>query len=334
MKPSREITVRRKEFNWVGHWFTLAEKTGECSDIIFGRVSGDDATLFRLSHVTYDGITGLLHLLRERGELRADVLPRLPVRRPPPFRVQLREAMKILLKGPVRARKWKLRNPTWQAGVSSSETVAFSRHTLTSHQTAVAIARAKTLGVSVNSLLFKTLGDAVEPYLEVSKVPSVWIMPVSVHQEISIDTEPENRSSYLDVYIPRGAAATDIEREIRLLDSRFAFWGVWLFLNLGRWLGEWVMKLMVATNPQTQQKTGVFSNLGNWVGSSRSPSDAAAWFFMPPMVAFQPFAASALTWSGRLSLGVRLHPVLSTDKAVSQQILERWTCSLQSDVER
>jgi hypothetical protein len=47
------------------------------------------------------------------------------------------------------------------------------------------------------------------------------------------------------------------------------------------------------------------------------------------MVAFQPFAASAMTWNGRLTLGVRLHPVLSTDKALSQKIVEGWKASLQ-----
>jgi hypothetical protein len=320
---------KREDFNWVGHWFTLAEQTGECSEIIFGEVRSEHTRLSRLSHIDYDGITGLIHLLRERGELHADFLPRLPIRSKPSIWVQLREALKIVFKGPVKARKWAVRNPAWREGVSSSETVAFSWHVLSAQETSMVIAKARSLRCSVNSLLFKALCDAVEPHLEPSSLPSVWIMPVSIHPEITVDTAPQNRSSYVDVYIPPKATPQEIEREVRRLEKKRAFWGVWLLMNLGRWLGEWVVKLMVKTNPKTQQKTGVFSNLGNWTGPSQvtSPS-ASAWFFMPPMVAFQPFAASALTWNGCLSLGVRLHPVLSTDQSFSQQLVERWRASL------
>lgn len=320
---------KRNDFDWISHWFTLGARTGERSEIIFGHVSDKHTELFRLPHAKYDGITGLLHLLRERGELRPDFLPRLPVRRKPSRWVQLREALKVFFKGPVKARKWATRNPDWQAGVSSAETVAFSWHALTSEQTAVAIARARSLGVSLNSLLFKTLGDAIEPHLDDSRRPSVWLMPVAIHPRISVDTAPQNLSSYVDVYIPRDAAAQDIDREVRRLERNQAFWGVWLILNLGRWLGEWAVKLIVKTNPRTQQKTGIFSNLGNWTGPSQAATDASTWFFMPPMMAFQPFAASALTWNGRLTLGVRLHPALSTDKAYSQKIVEDWNSSLQ-----
>jgi hypothetical protein len=319
---------RRKGFDWIGHWFTLGDRTGERSDIIFGQVRDRATRLFRLPHVTYDGITGLLHLLRESGELHADVLPRLPVRKKPPRWIQLREALKLLFKGTVRARKWILRNPAWTPGVTSSETLAFSWHTLSAHDTAAAIARARGLGVSLNSLLFKALCDAVEPHLEASPLPSVWIMPVAIHPEISVDTAPQNRSSYVDVYIPRAAAAQEIEREVRRLERTQAFWGVWLILNLGRWLGEWAVKLIVKTNPRTQQKTGVFSNLGNWTGPSQAATGPSTWFFMPPMMAFQPLAASALTWNGCLTLGVRLHPVLSIDTAFSQEIVDAWTASL------
>jgi hypothetical protein len=321
--------MKRKHFNWVGHWFTLSDKTGERSEIIFGKLSDTRASLFRLPHATYDGITGLLHLLRERGELRADFLPRLPVRRKPSRWIQLREALKVVFKGPVKTRKWAIRDPGWTSGVSSSETIAFSWYSLSSRATAAAIARAKSLGVSLNSLLFEALGAAIEPHLEPSPRASVWIMPVSIHAGISVDTAPENRSSYVDVCIPRAAPAQAIEREVRRLERNQAFWGVWLLLNLGRWLGEWVVKLMVKTNPKTQQKTGVFSNLGNWTGPSQAGTDDSTWFFMPPMVAFQPFAASALTWNGRLTLGVRLHPILSSDTAFSQGIVEEWSASLQ-----
>jgi hypothetical protein len=322
-------SFKRKDFNWVAHWFTLGDQTGEHSEIIFGEVRDEHASLFRLPHGGYDGITGLLHLLREKGQLHPDFLPRLPARTKPPLWVQLREALKIVVKGPVKARKWTTRNPDWEAGVSSTETVAFSWHVLSAQATAAAIAQARSLGVSLNSLLFKTLCDAIEPHLDSSLLPSVWLMPVSIHAEISVDTAPENRSSYVDVYIPRAAAAQDIEREVRRLERNQAFWGVWLLLNLGRWLGEWVVKLMVKTNPKTQQKTGVFSNLGNWTGPSQAATGDSAWFFMPPMMAFQPFVASALTWNGRLTLGVRLHPVLSADKAFSQNIVDDWNSSLQ-----
>ena len=299
---------KRKDFNWVGHWFTLAEQTGERSEIIFGEVRSDHTRLSRLSQIDYDGITGLIHLLRERGELHADFLPCLPVRSKPSVWVQLREALKIVFKGPVKARKWAVRNPAWREGVSSSETVAFSWHVLSAQDTSMVIAT--------------------------SPLRSVWIMPVSIHPEISVDTAPQNRSSYVDVYIPPKATPQEIEREVRRLEKKRAFWGVWLLMNVGRWLGEWVVKLMVKTNPKTQQKTGVFSNLGNWTGPSQvtSPS-ASAWFFMPPMVAFQPFAASALTWNGCLTLGVRLHPVLSTDHVFSQQLVERWRISLPRSTE-
>lgn len=323
----RERVPKRKYFDWVGHWFTLGDKT-EDFEIIFGRVSDEGTDVSRLSHATHDGITGFLHLLRERRELCPDFLPRLPVRRNPALWIQLREALKILFRGPVKARQWSIRNPEWQAGVSSNKSVAVSSHALSSRETAAALARGKSLGVSLNSLLFKALSDAVEPHLAASSLPAVWIMPVAVHPEISVDTAPRNFSSYVDVYIPQEVTAQDIEREVRRLERNQAFWGAWLLLNVGRWFGEWVVKLMVKTNPKTQRKTGVFSNLGNWTGPSQAATQAATWFFMPPMVAFQPFAASALTWNGRLSLGVRLHPVLSVDNALSQAMVERWSAHL------
>lgn len=322
------MASRDETFDWIGHWFTLVEKTGEHSNIVFGNAKDcEEPRLFVLPHAKYDGASGFIHLLRQTGQLHEDVLPKLPKRERPSLLIQIREALKIVVSCPLKPRKWIMKNDAWKRGISSNESTAYGWTTLNKEESAQAVANSKASGVSLNSWLLTCLAQSVEPNLEPGKRPSIWMVPVSIHENISVDLKPQNQSSYFDVDIRHPVEAAQVENEVRRKVSNHAHWGAWLLLSLGKYLGEWVMRLMVATNPKNVPKTGIFTNVGNWSGPSQKDGDGI-WFVVPPVVDFQPFGAGALTWNSQIGLTVRLHPCLTADAAVANKILADWKTRL------
>src|SRR2546430_10875843 len=51
---------------------------------------------------------------------------------------------------------------------------------------------------------------------------------------------------------------------------------------------------------------------------------STAWFACPPVFFFMPVSACCLTWNGRLTLCLQLHPVITENKQTTQICFDEW----------
>jgi hypothetical protein len=315
----------------VGLWFKHLETQGEYTHIPVGHITNDDQknpNWHYLPHAKYDGITGIISILRKAGRIGSMSFPKMPRRDAPPSWIKLREFLKYSFRLPLRTRMWALENKEWKP-VAGGGVLPPSQSwkVLTLEETSRIVAKSKMLGVTVNALLMAELDRAVRSKLKRSKRPTIWMIPVSVHQGDFATLEGMNESSFVDLYIREEMTAREIDRKLKHLYETQAHWGGWLGMRLLASLGSTVLGAFMRINPLLQPRTGAFTNLGTWQDRAQTVSGEAIVGY-PPVLHYQPCGASALTWNSRLGLSLWLHPSLTTDPRVSAELVEAWSASL------
>jgi hypothetical protein len=202
---------------------------------------------------------------------------------------------------------------------------------LTPEQTRAVRDAAKRAGVSVNSLLLHALDHTVTPLLAWTTGASRWGVPVNMRGPVQVRPELANASSIVSVEIKRGASARDVHETVRDLLARHLDWGKWDQANLMLRLGERAARRQVTRyhgNRAHAARLGIFSNLGVWSGAL--PPDVALFAF-GPATAVDPLFATAVTWNGRLSLALTVHPSLTTSPGDVDRWVASWLAAVVTD---
>lgn len=316
--------------DWIGRWFALLEEEGEYTTIDCGHRASPDAPLTWRSfpHSEHDGISTMLTVLGESKRLSDVTFPRFPMRPRPPFWTCALEYLRYLARLPLRPAPLNTPLPSRLPSPAGRPT-AVGWHVFDTERTSQIEARAKQQGVHVNSLLLASLDRAVRSRLIDSPKPTIWMLPVFLHEVdfATLADQPRNRSSFVDVYLRPDDTAVSTEKTVRTLLLRGAAWGGWVGLNTFRLLGEWGLRLFLRFNPFLQRRTGAFTNLGRWEDRSRRYPDEL-WLGFPPVLRYQPIGAAAVTWNGRLEIGLWLHPFLATDSASAEAVVAAWRDAL------
>lgn len=316
--------------DWIGRWFALLEEQGEYTSIDLGHRTGPDAPLSWRSfpHAEYDGISGVLAIMEAAGRLGDLTFPRLPLRPRPAWWICFLEYLRYLLRLPLRPAPFKNPLPL-KLEAPAGRPTAVAWHVFDAQRTAALEADAKRQGVHVNSLLLSSLDGAVRRTLLGASGQTIWMLPVFLNEVdfMTLAAAPRNRSSFIDAYLGEGEPVVAADKKVRALLRRGAAWGGWVGLNTFRVLGEWGLRAFLHFNPRLQRRTGAFTNLGRWEDRTRRYPEEL-WLGFPPVLRYQPIGASALTWNGRLEIGLWLHPSLGTDAALAESVVAAWCDAL------
>ncbi len=306
-------------------WFEVLESMGEFIGIRFGRVEQKERQVewMFLSHARYDGIGGLAQLLRDRG---GDVkeLPQITH----PARFSLWSFVRLLpsLGTSRKILKWKpLKQGAPHDPLAPPSAVAFH---VFSEQKTLEIRRASRLAdVTVNSFLMKYLDRAIRPSLEDPTCSSPWLIPVNLRGRVSQPQDTGNHSSYVGIRIYASESIREIQEGIYAALAKGRHLGAWMCFCAGRLASDAMKKrLILANRATTQWSIGGFSNLGDWDPDRKI--DAADcqgdWLFAPPVLRSQMIGAGCVTFQGRMSLTLQIHPDLTTSPEVAEEWLRSW----------
>jgi len=299
----------------IGEWFAAIASLGEDTDIHFGCVDAKGAAprWFEMSHTRFDGIGGFADLLRKNGHPALGSLP------------ELKEGRTFGVMQLVRA--WaryvfRLR-PTYVFATLPEPRKTSSRtavRVFDDDETARIAQRAKSLGVTMNTLLLDRITRVVRRQLEHAPRDVAWMIPINMRGPIALDRDTGNHSSFLEIGVREGEAETALQARVRNAIARAEHWAFWYIFKAGRAFGRMGRKLFMRMTIRGRPHwVGSFSNLGRW----EPPGDGAApwaWVFFPPPVPSQPLGVGCVTYRGRLGIALQIHASLTTDGAVA----ERW----------
>jgi len=314
-------------------WFEALVELGECIGIRFGQIkdgSGNPEWSF-LNHTDYDGIGGFVKLLRDRGGEVKD-LPRITHPAPLNWWAFLRALPSML--GPRKRLKWKPLPQGPPPPPPNQPTDAVAWHVFSEQETLKIRQAARNSLVTVNSLLIKYLDRAVRPDLVDPSKAIPWMIPVNLRGKVQQPGDTDNHSSYIGIKIFASEGVRDVHRHVYKSLEKGHHCANWKAFDAGRNTSPALKKKLIVTDRATSQwNLGGFSNLGIWDPEKKiNAADCqGAWLFAPPVLATQMLGAGCVTFQGRLSLTLHVHPDLTTSREVVEAWMNRWVSEIELD---
>ncbi len=306
-------------------WFEAVQNDNEFIGIRFGRViAGSRAVEWQYyPHSDFDGIGAFARILNEGCGIDPD-LQQIPHPRKESWLCLLKSVPRFA--APRKRIPWKpLTNDSLPAKPSSPPP-AVDYHAFTEEETWQLRQVSRSRDVTVNSFLLKQLDRAVRPYLADPSSYIPWMVPVNMRGKVSRPDPLGNHTSYVALRILASHNARKVHEMIYEALQRGDHWAHWKAFQATQSFSEamrqWAIRHDFATS---QWNLGAFSNLGVWNAPDDLPESLQGdWLFCPPVFRWQQLGAGCLTFNGRLTLTLQLHPELTTCKEAAEEIMNRW----------
>jgi len=312
----------------LGEWFEAMESLGEDISIRFGRVDerGDAPVWEPLPHARFDGVGGFAQLLRQHGHAELRTLPQLKEGLTPRVFQVLRAWARHLF-----VRKPTFRWPALSApGRSGALPSAIASRIFDEEESRRVLVSAKSLGITVNTFLLDRVTRVVRRHLEKKPAEIAWMVPINMRGPVELARDTSNHSSFLEIAVREDEPVSALQSRVRDAVRRGQHWAYWYSFQFGRLFGRIGRRLFIGLQIHGPKHwVGSFSNLGLW----DPPADgrtAYGWVFCPPPAPSQPICVGCVTYRGRLSIALQIHPSLTTDPDVA----EAWLAEIGEELQR
>jgi hypothetical protein len=326
--------LKRSRKDPIRPWFEASEDLNDFIGIRFGRIApkaSEPEWLYR-SHADYDGIGGFTDIIRNRG-VRLDSMPNTPHPADPSWWSFLRSVPEYLQ--PRYRVAWKVPFPLRRPAAIDRPPEAVSWHVFDEADTASIRRQCHASGFTVNSFLLKHLSAAIFPSLVDDTPVMPWMIPVNLRGKVKRDRDTENHSSYVRVLVGKRDSIPEVHSSVYKALAEGVHWANWLAYSTGKLLSSGMRRAMIKAERATSQWViGAFSNLGVWDQERRfSGRDMDGnWLFMPPAMRFFKIGAGCITYQGRLSLAMHLHPELSVDPDNAWGWMDAWVSLIKKNL--
>lgn len=286
----------------IRYYFECLNEAGEQVTFDLIKKKKETSESISYNHLTYDGLSALCeHVATFSGK---NIIPKLHYQAPPSF-----------LKRMLLLTQWWLsvsyRSFFVPRGESQDGFLYGSR--------VVAITDEKNL----NARILMALHQAFE-----TNQTSLWMLPVSLHEEVELGMKPQNNVSFIDIKLKSTDSANDVKQKISRELKKGSYWGTIYSMFIPKILGK---KLFIKAFPYFSlflKRTGTFSNFGKWIIPALPEEES--WGIKLTVVSLNPLSASALQVNGKLTIGLQTHSCLGLTKQKLDRILDLWQKALQN----
>ena len=283
-------------------YFECLSEMGEQMSFDLIKKKNHETQIHSFNHLTYDGVSALTeHLQTLPGE---HIIPELTYKKPPSLFWRL-----VLL-----TRWWYsvAYRPFYQPkGQAESEYLFDTR--------VIHLVNEKNLNARILKGLHEALG---------TRKTTLWMLPVSLHENIKLGMTPENKVSFIDVKVKHKDTAQDIKSKIHKELKIQSYWGTIYSMFITKILGKNLFKKLFPYFGLFLKRTGTFTNLGKWVVAGLPQHES--WGIKATVVPLNPLGASALQINDLLTIGLQIHPSLGLDKDDLKTILDQWQKAVQN----
>lgn len=304
-------------------WFEELSNCGENSQIIIGVMDLIHGTKneTQFSHGKFDGIYALQQLMLKKNQGLDDRSWKLHRRQFPSLYRQWRAFFRYLLTIPFCSAKWNLPSTSWKPSTPAPAPTSQAVLYLSIDETQIFHKKAKLLNVKTNALLLWALNESLEEFMSVQR-NRIWLIPVTLRNNFGSETQRGNWTGFFDIHFSYLTSVHKLNEFLNFQISRDAAYGGFIGVSLGRWLGRFILKILVRLNFFLQIRTGVFSNMGSY--GEENPNLKEIPYGYPPVLRSQPISGFTMCWQGHQILTLQIHPILSMDPTFAKKILANW----------
>lgn len=315
----------------LGQWYEVGRERGKSDVIHFMRIDQNNNVVdeFESRHAFHDGMGAFTTLLRSVGY---EISAPWQRRKLSPNFLQWAAALKQF-----GGDNTPHPSPWWSKfdGSLPYRPDIRTHRLFTTEQTAQILSQAKKNNVTFNAWALSALHKAVAAqFFAPEKTVGRWLIPVNFRNESIHSESLGNHASYFGLPVDSRHSVSDIAFNFsKGVESR----GAWLTEKTAAilsFMGPSAIRKMTSSS-KPNHWMGTFSNMGTWPAISQSQvlpeihSKTAAWIAVPPAGSpTYPVGVVAMTWAGRLSLGIRLHPALGATQNDLNTLLESFVSNL------
>lgn len=321
----------RKDNDPIRPWYEAIGSLGDYEMIRFGRVKpgASEVEWVSIPHSEFDGIGGFAHLLRKCG-IDPGELPTMPHPAPPSWRPFFRSLPKFLQ--PRRRLRWKTFPERLNGVVEPLPDPVLAWHVFSEEETQTIRAAARTQGVTVNTFLMKHLDKVLRRDLEQAEAAIPWMIPVNLRGKIEREDDTQNHSSYVSVKVKPEESMKALHESIYEKLDRGEHWASWMGYSATTLLPKAMKRALIKSDrAMTEWHLGLFTNLGVWDPKKEitHESFAGSWLVAATVLRCQLVGAGLMTFQGRLSLTVQVHPELTTEQEVPDRWMREWLSAVE-----
>lgn len=308
----------------VGMWYLARLHAGIDDGIWLGFAEQDGPLSWRrVPHRGADGMGALYGLLQERGYRGGD-LPCCRETRAPGLGELLARARRHPVAARPGAPRWRHADTDAIAAGDQPPAACF----LSTTERAALRAAAAAEGVSENHWLLWCLDRATRYVLAGESGTHPWVFPVNLRGAVRQGDARMNHCSGVLLRLDGSDDAAAAQAQARARLSAGEHWRTWQWLTLGRWVGQPGINLLYRlAAPAAGRHAGSWSHLGSWPLPGMQAPDGcrlAGVAVTAPGSPAYPVSGGVVEWRGRLSLAVRVHPLLAGRGPAALQLLEHW----------
>jgi len=318
---TKKKSSRRRDY--VAMWFEARKKFGISDAMNVARLDLENHTeeWQTFSHSKMDGLGGMALLMRSAG-YPSQRLPKSSEKSKPNFL----SFLSLLFKQPKPIAEKKIRwKNNYAVDRSTDGKIAYDF--LTEEETQTVKKLAKASRTTFNHYILWALNRTVAMHLLDGKQNYYWLYPVNLRGPLDFNTDIFNYSSSINLCVDNEISPKHLQERVKQQLKAKAYWVNWYLANIGRLIGRIGVQWIYQYISKRQFYAGSFSFIGHWpLPDDKNPpkNKNEMWVTCGIGTKNYPVSTGILMWYDRLSLGIKLHPSICNDDALTQQCLKDW----------
>ncbi|TQV66506.1 hypothetical protein FKG94_27120 [Exilibacterium tricleocarpae] len=218
--------------------------------------------------------------------------------------------------------KWK-----YPRDIDSSVDGEIAYDFLTEEETAIVKKLARKNRVTFSHYILWALNRAVAELLIDGEQHYYWLYPVNLRGPLDFNTDMFNYSSSINLCVTNRIEPRKLQERVKEQLKAKAYWVNWYLGNIGKLIGKSGVKWVYQYISKRQFYAGSFSFLGSWpLPDAENPKKNLneMWVACGIGTRNYPVSTGILVWYDRLSLGIKLHPSICDDIALTRRCLAQW----------
>lgn len=320
-------------------WFDVRKELGISDAMSIGpmnKVNGD-IQWNTFSHSKMDGIGGIATILRKQGYPCSN-LPQSG-EKSEPSSWQIYKLSKLDKKEKKKNNNTYTPSKTirWKNNYScSNDNSAEIVNTYFDKETTLQIKKnAKKNRVAFSTFLVWSLNKAIAENLIDGNQNYYWFYPVNLRGAISLSSDTSNYSSGITVCLNNEITPKQLQQEIKKKIKLKEHWSTWKLAHIGKLVGKPGVRYLYNSISQKNFYAGSFSYLGSWpLAGDKNPVENKdeVWVSCGIGTKNYPVSTGIMEWHGQLTLGLKLHPMICQDVALTKKCINDWKNNLIEDV--
>ncbi|MBQ0730644.1 MAG: hypothetical protein KBT75_08080 [Oleispira antarctica] len=334
MKTSK---VSKPAKDYIAMWFDVRKELGISDAMNIGPMNkaNGNTQWHTFSHSKMDGIGGIATILREQG---------YPCQRLPQSGEKSEPSAWKLYKLSKSERKKKKSNNTytpyksirWKNNFScgNDNTAEIVNAYFDNESTLQIKKNAKKNRVAFSTFLMWALNKAIADNLIEGNQNYYWFYPVNLRGAISLGSDTSNYSSGINICLNNYITPKQLQQEIKDKIKLKEHWSTWKLAHIGKLVGKPGIRYIYNSISKKNFYAGSFSYLGAWpLQGEKNPTEnkSEVWVSCGIGTKNYPVSTGIMEWHGQLTLGLKLHPMICQDVALTQKCLSDWKYNLLED---